>query len=93
MTTINIRTEEELKKSALKVFKEVGLDMSNAVKLFLHQVVITKTIPFQIRTVNGFTYEEEQKIIKDAEKLKRDLKAGKVKMFKTAEEMTKNILK
>lgn len=93
MTTINIRTNEKLKKDANKVFKEVGLDMSNAVKLFLHQVVITKTIPFQIRTENGFTVEEEQQILKDAEELEKDIKSGKAKFYKSAEALTKDLLK
>lgn len=93
MTTINIRTDDKLKKAAGKIFKDVGLDMSNAVKLFLYQVVITKAIPFPIRTVNGFTVAEEKRMLKDIEEAKKEIKAGKRKLYKSAEEMMKDLLK
>lgn len=93
MATINIRTDEKLKKDAGKIFRELGLDMSGAVKLFLSQVVITKTVPFKLRTVNGMTYEDEQEILETSAQLRKDLKAGKIKAFGTAEKLTKDILK
>lgn len=93
MTTINIRTDEKLKKAAGKVFKTVGLDMSNAVKLFLYQVVITQSIPFPIRTINGFTPQKEKEILRDIENAKKDIKAGKRKLYRSSEEMVRSILK
>ncbi len=93
MATINIRTDEKLKKAAGKVFKTIGLDMSNAVKLFLYQVVITKSIPFPLRTINGFTVEEEKKILKDIKITENQIKAGKRKLFNSAKEMIDDILK
>lgn len=93
MATINIRTDEKLKKAAGKVFKTVGLDMSNAVKLFLYQVVITKSIPFPVRTVNGFTVEEEKKILKETERFKKDYKKGKAKAYDSVDKMFDDILK
>lgn len=93
MATIHVRTDDKLKKSANKVFKSIGLDMSNGIKIFLHQVVITNSIPFKIRTVNGFTVEEEKKMLKEAEKFRKDYKAGKVKLYNSAKEMHDDILK
>lgn len=93
MTTINVRTDEKLKKAAGKVLKEMGLDMSNAVKLFLHQVVITKTIPFPVKTVKGFTPEEEKKLLKERKELKKAVKAGEVKLYDSIEELHAAILK
>ena len=93
MATINIRTDEKLKNAAGKIFKTVGLDMSNAVKLFLYQVVITKSIPFPIRTVNGFTNEEERQILIDIGEAHKNIKAGKKKLYFSADEMVKDILK
>jgi len=46
MTTLNIRIEEELKNKANKTFASMGLDMSSAVKLFLHQTVKENGLPF-----------------------------------------------
>ncbi len=50
MSTINIRIEKQLKTKASKTLARVGLDMSSAVKLFLHQVVIDKGVPFVVST-------------------------------------------
>lgn len=46
MTTINIRIEEKTKKAASKVLRDVGLDLSSGVKIFLHQVALEKGLPF-----------------------------------------------
>jgi DNA-damage-inducible protein J len=46
MTTLNIRIEEDLKKKATKALAGMGLDMSSAVKLFLHQTVQENGLPF-----------------------------------------------
>ena len=46
MTTLNVRIEEATKAKAAKVFENMGLDMSSAVKLFLHQVVKENGLPF-----------------------------------------------
>lgn len=46
MTTLNIRIEEKAKADANKTLARLGLDMSSAVKLFLHQVVKEDGLPF-----------------------------------------------
>lgn len=93
MTTINIRTDEKRKKLATAILKEMGLDMSSAVQLFLQQVIITKSIPFPIRTVNGFTPAQEQAMLKDMRELESGIAAGKVKSYRSAEEMVEDLLK
>lgn len=49
MSTIAIRVDDELKEKATELYKELGLDMSTAVKLFLTQSVKTRSIPFEIK--------------------------------------------
>ncbi|MFA5023095.1 MAG: type II toxin-antitoxin system RelB/DinJ family antitoxin [Candidatus Paceibacterota bacterium] len=46
MTTLSIRIEEKAKTEASKTLARLGLDMSSAVKLFLHQVVKEDGLPF-----------------------------------------------
>ncbi len=87
-TTIQIRVDEKMKKEASKAFKGMGLDISSGVKLFLHQVVKSQSIPFPIRTVNGFTVEQERQMIKETQEALR-----KGKSYRTAEEMFDDILK
>lgn len=70
--TIQIRIDPKTKHDAGKVFTELGLDFSSAVKIYLRQVAREKSIPFRPgRTVNGFTPEYEQKLLRaEAETLK-----------------------
>ena len=47
-STITVRVEDKLKKEASDVFKEVGMDMSTAITIYLKQVVRTNGIPFPV---------------------------------------------
>ncbi len=49
-TTLQIRIDSKTKTAARKVFRDLGVDMSSGVKMFLQQVVNTESIPFEIRT-------------------------------------------
>ncbi|MDO8575410.1 MAG: type II toxin-antitoxin system RelB/DinJ family antitoxin [bacterium] len=73
-STIQVRVDNKIKKNADKTFKNMGLDMSSGIKLFLHQVIMSGSLPFQVRTANGFTVEQEQNMIKET---RHALKNGK----------------
>jgi len=77
-----------MKKAASRTFKGMGLDISSGVKLFLHQVVKSQTIPFPIRTVNGFTVEQERQMIKEGNEALRHGKS-----YKNAKEMFNDMMK
>ena len=44
----NITLDSELKKQAMELFSDLGIDLSTAVTLFLKQAVINQGIPFSI---------------------------------------------
>ncbi|MFH1769215.1 MAG: type II toxin-antitoxin system RelB/DinJ family antitoxin [Parcubacteria group bacterium] len=67
MTTLQVRIDEPTKNKAKKIFKQMGMDMSSGIKLFLNQVINTRTLPFQPRTPNGFTEKQEAEMIKELE--------------------------
>lgn len=67
---INARVENDLKEKAERVLRRVGVNTSNAVTMFLRQVVIRQGIPFDVRVPN----KESQKDI-------RKLRAGKGKVY------------
>lgn len=48
-TNTNISLDPELKKEAVLLFKEFGLDLSTAITLFLSQSVREQKIPFEIK--------------------------------------------
>jgi DNA-damage-inducible protein J len=87
MATIQVRTDDNLKKKAQDVLKEIGLDLSSAINVYLRQIVLTGSIPFQIRTVNGFTPEQEEQMIRETEEA---LRSGK--SYDSAEELHTDIL-
>lgn len=43
-----IRIDSDIKKQASELFSNLGLDMSSAVNLFLHQCVLRGGIPFSV---------------------------------------------
>ena len=49
MPQIAVRVDDQLKKEATALFNELGLDMTTAVKLFLKQSVLTRSIPFEVK--------------------------------------------
>ncbi len=55
-----------IKKAANKVFARMGLDLSTGVNMYLTRVAQDKAMPFTPRTVNGFTPEQEAKILRSA---------------------------
>jgi DNA-damage-inducible protein J len=48
MAQLNIRIDDPVKEQAEALFKRMGLTMSAAVTLFLHQVILHNAIPFKI---------------------------------------------
>jgi DNA-damage-inducible protein J len=59
--TIQIRIDEETKKQAQTVLGALHISMSEAVKLFLRQVVLQRGIPFEVKIPNKLTRETLEK--------------------------------
>ena len=71
MSQIAVRVDDDLKKEATEIFNELGLDMSTAVKLFLKQSVLTKSIPFKL-ALDEYSKEEVEQAKKDIQKLVKE---------------------
>jgi DNA-damage-inducible protein J len=79
---INARVEPKLKKSAEAVLDKIGLSTTDAVTIFLKQVVAHKGMPFPVKVPN----RETIKALRDAE-------AGRTERFEgSAEELFAHIL-
>ena len=74
-TTLQVRIDKKTKNKAQKVFKDMGIDMSSGIKLFLSRVINTESIPFIPITKNGFTKEEEMSILKEVAEARKTGKA------------------
>ncbi len=46
---IQVRVDEKLKKEATDVLEQIGLDMPNAIRMFLKRIVMEKGLPFEAK--------------------------------------------
>lgn len=77
MSNIQIRIDEKEKNKVKKIFDDLGLDMSSAIKLFLRQTTIRKGLPFLLLTENNLTLEEENAIFEAGEDAKKNKNVSK----------------
>lgn len=48
-SSINIRVDENLKSGALEVLDALGLSLTDAIKVYLKQIVMNESIPFELK--------------------------------------------
>ncbi|MBR5951372.1 MAG: type II toxin-antitoxin system RelB/DinJ family antitoxin [Actinomycetaceae bacterium] len=53
--TISVRTDDEVKEEAEKLFRSLGLNMTGAVNMFLHAALRERTLPINLKplSLNG----------------------------------------
>ncbi len=93
-TNIFARVEPEVKEQAEMVLNKLGIPMSNAVNIFLRQVVLQNGLPFDVKLTDNKPLAFEDLTTEDfnneIEKGFNDLKAGRVvSAEKVAERITK----
>ncbi|RYQ05715.1 XRE family transcriptional regulator [Bifidobacterium pseudolongum subsp. globosum] len=47
-TTVSFRTDREVKEEAKALFESMGMDLSTALNVFLHQSILDNGMPFTI---------------------------------------------
>ncbi len=52
---IRARTEPELKEQVEEIFQSLGLNQTEAINMFYHQVVLNRGLPFDIKLPNKET--------------------------------------
>jgi DNA-damage-inducible protein J len=73
---IHARIEPFLKQSAEKIFRKLGMTTSEAISIFMGQVVLNKGLPFSVNIPNA----ETRKAI-------AEVKAGKGKKYNSVQEL------
>ncbi|MDU9415186.1 type II toxin-antitoxin system RelB/DinJ family antitoxin [Pseudomonas sp. zfem005] len=66
-TDVRARIEEDLKDSAAQVLEACGLTVSDAIRIFLRQVVVTQGLPFEVRTPS----ESSRRALAQAREIRR----------------------
>lgn len=85
-TLVQVRIDNKLKTQASKVFEDVGLDLSTAIKIFLKRSVQKKGIPFSMNQEDM----EYQSALENIMSMRSDIaKAGAADM--TLEEINAEI--
>ena len=80
--TINVRVDEVIKAKAEKILGKIGISTSDTINAMLHQIVLQKGIPFELKIPNAET-----------QKAMRDLEAGLGERFDgTAGELIDSII-
>lgn len=84
----NISLDPEIKQKAQALFAELGLDLSTAINIYLHQAVLENGIPFLI--TRDVPNAETIEAIKEVERLKADPSIGK--SYTDVDEMFEDLL-
>lgn len=81
-SNIFARVEPEIKAQAEQVLNQLGIPMSNAVGMFLRQIVLQRGIPFEMKlpATEPLTYENltKEQFDMEIEKGMSDIKEGRV---------------
>jgi DNA-damage-inducible protein J len=82
---ISARVEPRLKASAGRVLTKIGVSTSDAITMFLRQVVLRQGIPFDIRVPNAQTRRA-------IEELENPAKRAKLRKHATTDEMLAEVV-
>ncbi len=57
-TFLQVRTDEKDKEQASEILENLGTNLSSVVNMLLKQIIMTKSIPFEIKIPQPYTQEE-----------------------------------
>lgn len=67
MAVIQLRIDEATKKEAMKIYEDLGLDLSTAIRIFLSRSIQAKGFPFEMGQSNYMDiWEDMSKKAKEA---------------------------
>jgi addiction module RelB/DinJ family antitoxin len=102
-TTINLRVDSEIKEQAAEILESLGLTLSEAFNLLLHQVRIVRGLPFEIKQRLPYElddghgsyvceYGHIHSYAKfDFDAVEREIADPKTKIYNSVEEMWANL--
>lgn len=85
-TPTQIRIDEKTKKQAVELLDGLGLNLSDAVNIFLKQIILHNGLPFPIRYP-----EYKPEVIEAMEEAKQISKDPNVKGYTNIEELSKDL--
>jgi DNA-damage-inducible protein J len=85
MSTINIRVNAKDKEQATNILKDLGLNMSTAINIFIKQIIKRDGLPFEIS--NPEPTEELLEALEEGKKIEEEIKAGKRTGYRNVKEL------
>ena len=64
---VTIRVDKDVKKQAEVLFNDLGLNLSSAINMFLHQAIAEQAIPFKPSKKQEMKYVSRSELMKAAE--------------------------
>ena len=86
-TNLNVRVDATLKQESDMLFKDLGLNMTTAINMFLTKCVKTSSIPFKIEEPKPS--RQLKKALKEAEKIAKH--PEKYKSYSSVEELFEDL--
>ena len=85
-TPTQIRIEENTKRQAVELLEGLGLNLSDAVNMFLRQVILRKGIPFEVAYPEDM-WEFKPEVLEAMEEAKRISREPNVKGYTDVDEL------
>lgn len=89
-TAINVNVDKKNKEAATEILKDLGLNMSTAINMFLAQIVKRNGIPFEIK--NPKPSKELIEALEEGEKIIQEIKEGKRTGYHNIRQLFEDIL-
>ena len=80
-STIQVRVDDDLRTKSDNLFRELGIDTTSAIRIFLTQAVANNGFPFEIKkkTVNPYAAMSEDEFLQKLETSREQAKQGLVR--------------
>ena len=70
-TFLQVRTDERDKEQASVILEELGTNLSSVVNMLLKQIIMTKSIPFEVKMPQAYTEQEKAEEVKASMEMER----------------------
>jgi len=81
----NIRLDPHIKHRAEQTFSAFGMNLSEAINIFLHKAIMVQGLPFEVRELRP--NERLREAMEEADRILEECKAGKRQTYATIAEM------
>lgn len=90
VSVINVNVDSKDKETATNILKDLGLNMTTAINMFLKQIIKNDGLPFEVK--NPKPSKELLEALEEGDIILKELKEGKRKGYHDVRKMFEDIL-